>query len=335
MQGACAGGSLPPLPELLRVLPRRRPAATGPSLTGPASCTLPSTAVARKLGLAPQRSSLDARLTKLRGGPVASPAGMATPARGTSLDGILHALQQAGSARSSLDQQAAMLQAMQAQQQLAAAGLAHGQGGMPGAGYPGASNNGYGGQGGAGYGSQPAPDAASLHPALLSLVAAQMQGNGNGGAPAGPARGVPSGMHSGLGAQHGSDANMAALVESLNGWQLNGGGAGMDHRASMEGMSGMAGAPVSAPQTRVVGLCAAGQGRQQSRFWAPALPLTRPPALPGLRPCPAPPHPHLRRRRACRVARPQAARTMMEARRASGAARRQSTTRRGPSPSDP
>lgn len=217
---------------------------------------------------------------------------MATPARGTSLDGILHALQQAGSARSSLDQQAAMLQAMQAQQQLAAAGLAHGQGGMPGAGYPGASNNGYGGQGGAGYGSQPAPDAASLHPALLSLVAAQMQGNGNGGAPAGPARGVPSGMHSGLGAQHGSDANMAALVESLNGWQLNGGGAGMDHRASMEGMSGMAGAPVSAPQPLVWWGCAQ-QGRGGSKAGFGRLRFRSRARLPCLASDPAPPHPTL------------------------------------------
>ena len=217
----------------------------------------PPPAVARKLGLAPQRSSLDARLGgKLRGpGPVPG-GGLATPQR-TSLDGILQALQQAGSARSSLDQQAAMLQAMQAQQQLAAAGLAAGAGGLPGSAYP--PGNGYAGQGGggAGYGAPP-PDAAGLHPALLSLVAAQMQGGG--GAPAGPARGVPNGMHSGLGAQQGADANMAALVESLNGWQLNGGaggGASMGHRGSMDGMTGMAGAPVSA--------AAAGAGRRRPR----------------------------------------------------------------------
>lgn len=71
--------------------------------------------MARKLGLAPQRTSLDARLSKLRTG------GVATPPR-TSIDGILHALQQ-GSARSSLDQQQALLQqAMNGQQQLAMSG---------------------------------------------------------------------------------------------------------------------------------------------------------------------------------------------------------------------
>lgn len=59
--------------------------------------------------------------------------------------------------------------------------------------------------------------------------------------------GVPHGMHSGLGAQHGGDANMAALMDSLGGWQLAGGnGAAMAHRGgSMDGMTGMAGAPVS------------------------------------------------------------------------------------------
>ena len=76
----------------------------------------PLSAVARKLGLAPQRTSLDARLSKLRGG------GVATPPR-TSIDGILHALQQS-SARSSLDhqQQALLQQAMSGQQQLAMSG---------------------------------------------------------------------------------------------------------------------------------------------------------------------------------------------------------------------
>lgn len=56
-------------------------------------------------------------------------------------------------------------------------------------------------------------------------------------------------MHSGLGAQNNGDANMAALhlMESLNSWQMNGGGAppaaSMGQRASMDGMTGMAGAP--------------------------------------------------------------------------------------------
>ena len=148
--------------------------------------TLPPPAVARKLGLAPQRSSLDARLTKLRG--------VATPPR-SSLDGILHALQQSHSARSSLDQQQAMLQAMAAghnPQLQAMAGLnSMGPGGAPqmaphhmngGGGYPpvypvnhpaasapGAPNGyGHGMPAGAG------PDNMPLHPALLSLVAAQM-----------------------------------------------------------------------------------------------------------------------------------------------------------------
>jgi hypothetical protein len=203
-----------------------------------------SNAVARKLGLAPHRTSLDARLGKLARGP-----GMATPPR-TSIDGILAALQlqqqqqQGGSGRSSLDQQAAsaMLQAMGNNPQLAhmaglnglQPGLNNGYGGAPAPTYPPANNYGGGPSGG---------EAMGLHPALLSLVAAQMQGGG----PAPPA-GVPAGgMHSGLGSQHGSDANMAALVDSLNGWQLGGPGgpgpASMGHRGSMDGMTGMAGAP--------------------------------------------------------------------------------------------
>ena len=73
--------------------------------------------------------------------------------------------------------------------------------------------------------------------------------------------GVPHGMHSGLGAQHGGDANMAALMESLHSWQLNGGGHGghggmqhngggpmHPHRGSMEGMTGVAGGPVRPAQ---------------------------------------------------------------------------------------
>jgi hypothetical protein len=81
------------------------------------------------------------------------------------------------------------------------------------------------------------------------------------GAVPGMAPGVPNGMHSGLGAQHGGDANMAALMESLHSWQLNGGGHGNGggmqhngggpmhpHRASMEGMTGVAGAQVSPAQ---------------------------------------------------------------------------------------
>ena len=321
-----------------------------------------SNAVARKLGLAPQRTSLDARLSKLRGA--------ATPPR-TSLDGILHALQQT-SARSSLDlqQQQALLQhAMSSSQQMAMAGEQAGAargsrgrtsqyalcpsaaflappgvpapahpadpalhrrppppapgsigmgvngfpGGMHGAGMNGGRNgnsmNGYAAP--AGYGVPAGPGGApdmGLHPALLNLVAAQMQqgppqqsepggalaGGGGGGprrrrargwltarvvlAEAGaglpgvlpppdpqphpldpsaavppgmmPPPGVPNGMHSGLGSQHGSDANMAALMDSLNGWQLNGGapppGANsMSHRGSMDGMMGTAGAPVS------------------------------------------------------------------------------------------
>ena len=202
-------------------------------------------AVARKLGLAPQRTSLDARLSKLARGP-----GMATPPR-TSIDGILAALQlqqqqqqqQGGSNRSSLDQQAAMLQAMGNNPQLAhMAGLnglqpgLNSYGGASAPAYPPA--NGYGG-------GPPGGEGMGLHPALLSLVAAQMQGGG----PA-PPTGVPAGgMHSGLGSQHGSDANMAVLVDSLNSWQLGGpGGAGpasLGHRGSMDGMTGMAGAPVS------------------------------------------------------------------------------------------
>ncbi|KAL4448901.1 hypothetical protein ABPG77_007618 [Micractinium sp. CCAP 211/92] len=201
-----------------------------------------SNAVARKLGLAPQRTSLDARLSKLRTG------GVATPPR-TSIDGILHALQQ-GSARSSLDQQQALLQqAMNGQQQLAMSGM-----GMNGYG---AGMNGYGvpHMPGPGYGMPPpgpggSPD-MSLHPALLSLVASHMQQQGpqaqmgGGGLP-----GMPPSMHSGLGAQHSGDANMAALhlMESLNSWQLNGGGppaASMGQRASMDGMTGVAGAPAS------------------------------------------------------------------------------------------
>ncbi len=202
--------------------------------------------MARKLGLAPHRTSLDARLGKLAGrGP-----GMATPPR-TSIDGILAALQlqqqqqQGGSARSSLDQQAAMLQAMGNNPQLAhmaglngalQPGLNNGYGAAPAPAYP--PGNGYAG------GAPGGGEGMGLHPALLSLVAAQMQGGG----PAPPA-GVPAGgMHSGLGSQHGSDANMAALVDTLNGWQLGGpGGAGpasLGHRGSMDGMTGMAGAPV-------------------------------------------------------------------------------------------
>ena len=209
---------------------------------------LPPAAVARKLGLAPQRTSLDARLSKLARGP-----GMATPPR-TSIDGILAALQMqqqqqqqqqgSGSNRSSLDQQAAtaMLQAMGNNPQLAhMAGLnglqpgLNSYGGASAPAYPPANSYGSGPPGGEGMG---------LHPALLSLVAAQMQGGG----PA-PPTGVPAGgMHSGLGSQHGSDANMAVLVDSLNSWQLGGpGGAGpasLGHRGSMDGMTGMAGAPV-------------------------------------------------------------------------------------------
>ena len=55
-------------------------------------------------------------------------------------------------------------------------------------------------------------------------------------------------MHSGLGAQHGGDANMAALMDSLGSWQLGGGGgmptaaASMAHRGSVDGMAGV---PVS------------------------------------------------------------------------------------------
>ena len=79
--------------------------------------------------------------------------------------------------------------------------------------------------------------------------------------------GVPNGMHSGLGAQHGGDANMAALMESLHSWQLNGGGHGgggmqhnggghmHSHRASMEGMTGVAGAAVSAAQHSILLQC--------------------------------------------------------------------------------
>ncbi|KAL4422777.1 hypothetical protein ABPG75_008974 [Micractinium tetrahymenae] len=203
-----------------------------------------SNAVARKLGLAPQRTSLDARLTKLRGG------GVATPPR-TSIDGILHALQQS-SARSSLDQQQALLQqAMNGQQQLAMAGM-----GMNGYG---SGMNGYGmphAPAPPGYGMPPPGGGGSadmsLHPALLSLVAAQMQQQGPqaqmGG---GPLPGMPPSMHSGLGAQSSGDANMAALhlMESINSWQLNGGGAppsaSMGQRASMDGMTGMAGAPAA------------------------------------------------------------------------------------------
>lgn len=75
---------------------------------------------------------------------------------------------------------------------------------------------------------------------LLALAAV-----GGGGLP-----GMPPSMHSGLGAQHSGDANMAALhlMESLNSWQLNGGGppaASMGQRASMDGMTGVAGAPAS------------------------------------------------------------------------------------------
>ena len=66
-------------------------------------------AVARKLGLAPQRTSNEARMAKLRSG-----AGMATPPR-TSLDGLLQALH-THSGRASLEQQ------MVNQQMLAAAG---------------------------------------------------------------------------------------------------------------------------------------------------------------------------------------------------------------------
>ncbi|PSC76370.1 Prolyl 4-hydroxylase subunit alpha-2 [Micractinium conductrix] len=212
-----------------------------------------SNAVARKLGLAPQRTSLDARLSKLRGA--------ATPPR-TSLDGILHALQQT-SARSSLDlqQQQALLQhAMSSSQQMAMAGsIGMGvngfPGGMHGAGMNGGRNgnsmNGYAAP--AGYGVPAGPGGApdmGLHPALLNLVAAQMQQGPPQQMPPGmmPPPGVPNGMHSGLGSQHGSDANMAALMDSLNGWQLNGGapppGANsMSHRGSMDGMMGTAGAP--------------------------------------------------------------------------------------------
>jgi hypothetical protein len=57
-------------------------------------------------------------------------------------------------------------------------------------------------------------------------------------------------MHSGLGGQHGGDANMAALMDSLHGWQLNGGNGGGPHHsmaqraASMDGLGGMAAAQV-------------------------------------------------------------------------------------------
>lgn len=206
-----------------------------------------SNAVARKLGLAPQRTSLDARLSKLRGG------GVATPPR-TSIDGILHALQQS-SARSSLDhqQQALLQQAMSGQQQLAMSGMGMNGygGGMNGYAVPHMPAPGYGMP-------PPGPPGGSpdmpLHPALLSLVASHMQQQapqaqmGGGGLPS-----MPPSMHSGLGAPNGGDAGMAALhlMESLNSWQLNGGSgppaASMGQRASMDGMTGMAGAPAGMP----------------------------------------------------------------------------------------
>jgi hypothetical protein len=339
--GVCSACRPASQPGLFSTLPVSSPPLY-PPCPPPPMCpapTLPPPAVARKLGLAPQRSSLDARLTKLRG--------VATPPR-SSLDGILHALQQSHSARSSLDQQQAMLQAMAAghnPQLQAMAGLnSMGPGGAPqmaphhmngGGGYPpvypvnhaaasapGAPNGyGHGMPAGAG------PDNMPLHPALLSLVAAQMAPQqsecgrrlcSEARWPALPAcfqcgtalllrlfvccaaaqpspclplwlpphllpasrtphpppaavpgmpPGVPNGMHSGLGAQHGGDANMAALMESLHSWQLNGGGHGgggmqhnggghmHSHRASMEGMTGVAGAAVSTAQHSILLQC--------------------------------------------------------------------------------
>ncbi|KAI3430482.1 hypothetical protein D9Q98_005077 [Chlorella vulgaris] len=279
MLKAGADGSLPPRMSLDSLLAARQQAAgwtgNGPAPAPPTAAealatagaaALPlneqpfpsgnaprmSNAVARKLGLAPQRASLDTRLTKMRG--------VATPPR-SSIDGILHALQQTN-ARSSVDQhqqqqQAAMLQHAMHNPQL------QGMGGINGAVAMQPQINGFGGPSGyvpaghfapqPGHGHPAGPDGSmALHPALLSLVAAQMVPpmHASGMPAMAPPSGVPNGMHSGLGGQHGGDANMAALMDSLHGWQLNGGNGGGPHHsmaqraASMDGLGGMAAAQV-------------------------------------------------------------------------------------------
>jgi hypothetical protein len=92
----------------------------------------------------------------------------------------------------------------------------------------------------------PADVGQSLTQFVPSPCSCAVQGGMGGMAPPG----VPNGMHSGLGSQHGGDPSMAALMDSLNGWQLGGGGmppraASMDGGMGMAGAQGMHGRPLS------------------------------------------------------------------------------------------
>lgn len=114
-----------------------------------------SNAVARKLGLAPQKSAAEARLAKMRA--AAAAAGLPGPGR-TSLDGLLQALQGRPSFEAAYSPQ------------LAAAAAA-------GGGAYGGYGGGYAPPAGAGV------DPGAISPALLSLVAANMGGPSQGGRP--------------------------------------------------------------------------------------------------------------------------------------------------------
>ncbi|GAB4820040.1 hypothetical protein N2152v2_007086 [Parachlorella kessleri] len=183
-------------------------------LQGGSSAPRMSNAVARKLGLAPQRTSNEARMAKLRSG-----VGLATPPR-NSLDGLLQALN-THNGRASLEQQMVnqqMLAAAGLQAQMNSAAAVMGAGGYMAAPYPGAAGPGY-------HMAAPDPSMGGINPALLTVVAAQM---GNT---------VPAPMPAPQAMPPQNAATMAALMDQLNGWNLNG---GMQH-VPQHGPAGYAG----------------------------------------------------------------------------------------------